>query len=475
MDLLTSAIAYFDSFWAAAVDIVWGLPLVILLVGSGLFFTIYSRFIPFRAAGHALQILRGKYDKPDDPGEISHFQALTSALSATIGMGNIAGVALAVAMGGPGAIFWMWVAGLVGMATKFFTCTLAVMYRKKDANGVEQGGPMYYLEVGLGRWAKPLAIMFAICGMIGCLTLFQMNQLAGLMESQWQIGRWLTGLSGALLVGVVIIGGIKRVGQVTSKVVPAMFVLFMVFAGWVIITNISMVPTVFAAIVKAAFGFEAIAGGAAGMAMREVLVQGVRRAAFSNEAGLGTAPMAHGAAKTKEPVREGLIAMLGPFFDTHIICTMTALVLFVSGVVPMSGGLEISEEVAVVTTANAFDAALPGIGGYLLATIVVLFSISTMMSYSYYSVKCASYLAGSKFGSYYVYVYVLSLIPAALWSQDTIINMLDTSFALMSIPTLTGALLLSPKVYRATKDYFHRMGLSSPRRRGSTLDARSMK
>ncbi|MFH2055025.1 MAG: sodium:alanine symporter family protein [bacterium] len=459
MDLLSRAFNYFDAFWAGAVDVVWGLPLVILLVGSGIYFTILSRFLPFRGVRHALAILRGKYDKKDDPGEISHFQALTSALSATIGMGNIAGVALAVAMGGPGAIFWMWVAGLVGMATKFFTCTLAVMYRKKDEKGVEQGGPMYYLEVGLGRWAKPLAIMFAVCGMIGCLTLFQMNQLAGLMDTQWQVSRWLTGIVGAFLVGIVIIGGIKRVGQVTSKIVPGMFILFFVSAAWVILNNIGMIPAVFAAIVKSAFGIKALGGGAAGLAMREVLVMGVRRAAFSNEAGLGTAPMAHGAAKTKEPVREGLIAMLGPFFDTHIICTMTALVLFVSGVVPLTGGLDISEEVAVVTTANAFDAALPGIGGYLLAAIVVLFSVSTMMSYSYYSVKCAKYLAGSRFGGYYVYVYVLSLIPAALWSQDTIINMLDTSFALMSIPTLTGALLLSPKVYRATKDYFHRMNL----------------
>lgn len=460
MDIFSQFLHWFDSFWTTAVDLVWGLPLVILLVGSGVFFTIFSRFIPFRAARHAIQILRGKYDKKDDPGEISHFQALTSALSATIGMGNIAGVALAVAMGGPGAIFWMWVAGLVGMSTKFFTCTLAVMYRKKDEKGVEQGGPMYYLEVGLGRWAKPLAIMFAVCGMIGCLTLFQVNQLAGLMENQWQVNRWLTGIVSTGLVGIVIIGGIKRVGKVTSKIVPGMFILFFVSALWVILANINMVPAVFAAIVKSAFGIKAIGGGAAGMAMREVLVMGVRRAAFSNEAGLGTAPMAHGAAKTKEPVREGLIAMLGPFFDTHIICTMTALVLFVSGVVPLTGGLDMSDtEVAVVTTANAFDAALPAFGGYLLAMIVVLFSISTMMSYSYYSVKCARYLAGPKFGSYYVYVYVLSLIPAAVWSQSTVINMLDTSFALMSIPTLTGALLLSPKVYRATKDYFQRMKL----------------
>jgi AGCS family alanine or glycine:cation symporter len=393
-NILTAFFRLFDQFWASAVDLVWSLPLVILLVGAGLYFTVLSRFLPFRGARHALDILRGKYDKEDDPGEISHFQALTSALSATIGMGNIAGVALAVAMGGPGAIFWMWIAGLVGMATKFFTCTLAVMYRKEDERGVPQGGPMYYLEVGLGRWAKPLAVMFAVCGMIGCLTLFQMNQLAGLMADQWSVNRWLTGIVCTLLVGFVILGGIKRVGQWTSKIVPGMFLLFFFSALWVILTNVTAVPTVFAAIVKSAFGLAPVTGGAAGLAMREILVMGVRRAAFSNEAGLGTAPMAHGAAKTKEPVREGLIAMLGPFFDTHVVCTMTALVLFVSGVVPLTGGLDISEDIAVVTTANAFDADLPGFGGYLLAAIVVLFSVSTMMSYSYYSVKCANYLLG---------------------------------------------------------------------------------
>jgi AGCS family alanine or glycine:cation symporter len=364
----------FDAFWAAAVDIVWGLPLVILLVGAGVFFTVFSRFVPFRGAWHALQILRGKFDKPDDPGEISHFQALTSALSATLGMGNIGGVALAVSMGGPGAIFWMWIAGLVGMATKFFTCTLAVMYRKKDENGVEQGGPMYFIEVGLGRWGKPLAIMFAVCGMLGCLALFQMNQLSGLLANQWEVNRWLTGVVCALLVGIVILGGIKRVGQVTSKVVPAMFLLYFFGAIFVILANISAVPAVFAAIVKSAFGLEAVAGGAAGMAMKEILVTGVRRATFSNEAGMGTAPMAHGAAKTKEPVREGLIAMIGPFLDTHIICTMTALVLFVTGVAPLTGGLDVSEEVAVVMTAQAFESAMPVIGGYLLAAIVVLFA-----------------------------------------------------------------------------------------------------
>ncbi len=443
--------AWFDSFWAAAVNIAWGLPLVFLLVGAGIYFTFASRFLPFRAVGHALDILRGKYDDPDDPGEISHFRALTSALSATLGMGNISGVAIAVTVGGPGAIFWMWVAGLVGMSTKFFTCTLAILHRQKDENGVEQGGPMYFIEVGLGKYFKPLAVMFAVCGMVGCLALFQVNQLAGLLQSDWSVDRWVTGLTCTILVGLVILGGIVRVGLVTSKIVPAMVVLYVGAALFVIISEITVIPSVLLSIVTSAFGGKALIGGATAVVFKEVLITGIRRAAFSNEAGIGTAPMAHGAAKTKEPVREGLIAMLGPFLDTNIICTMTALVI-------LSTGVPASED-GVVMTVNAFEHAMPGFGRYILTVAIIMFSLSTMMSYSYYSLKCSRYLFGPKFGSYYVYVYVISLLFAAVWSQDTVINILDTSFAMMAIPTLIGALLLSRRVVVVTKDYFRRMGL----------------
>ena len=440
---------FFDSFWSSAVDIAWGLPLVILLIISGVFFTIAGGFIPFRRVGHAIGILRGKYDNPDDPGEISHFHALSSALSATIGMGNIAGVAIAVSLGGPGAIFWMWVAGLVGMSTKFFTCTLATLYRKKDENGIDQGGPMYYIEVGLGKWFKPLAIMFAICGMIGCLAMFQTNQLSSLLNNDWGISKHATGIVCAAIVAVVILGGIVRVGQVTSKIVPTMFVIYLVSALVVILSNASAVPHLLKLIVTSAFGGDAIIGGGTAIAFREVLVNGIKRAAFSNEAGIGTAPMAHGAAKTKEPVREGLIAMLGPFIDTNIVCTLTALVILSAGVSGTDDG--------VVMTVKAFEHALPGMGRYILTLVIVMFSVSTMISYSYYSLKCSRYLFGHRFGSYYVYVYIISLYFAAIWAQDIVINILDTAFAMMAIPTLIGTLLLSPSVVRATKDYFRRM------------------
>lgn len=440
---------FLDNISARAVDLAWGLPLVILLIFAGIYFTIAGRFVPFWGLRHAFDILRGKFDNPDDPGEISHFKALTSALSATIGMGNIAGVAIAVSLGGPGAIFWMWVAGLVGMSTKFFTCTLACLYRKEDTNGIIQGGPMYYIEMGLGKYFKPLAIMFAICGMVGCLSLFQVNQLAGLLYNDWGIAKLTTGVICTLIVGAVILGGIVRVGNVTSKIVPVMFIIYFLAALYIILGNISAVPGILKLIVSSAFGGEALIGGGTAVVFKEVLITGIKRAAFSNEAGMGTAPMAHGAAKTKEPVREGLIAMLGPFFDTNIVCTMTALVILSSGVPAADDG--------VVMTVNAFEKAMPGIGRYILNLVIILFSISTMISYSYYSLKCSRYLFGYKFGSKYIYVYILSLILAAIWTQEMVINILDTSFALMSIPTLISTLLLSPKVIKAAKDYFKRM------------------
>ena len=427
----------------------WGLPLVILLIGGGIYFTLRSGFLPFRGVGHALQILRGKYDNPDDPGEISHFRALTSALSATIGMGNISGVAIAVSVGGPGAIFWLWIAGLVGMSTKFFTCTLATMFRKKDERGINQGGPMYFIEVGLDPKFKPLATMFAICGTVGCLALFQVNQLAGLLENNWGIGRGLTGVVCMLFVGIVIMGGIVRVGQVTSKIVPAMFVLYVLCALYILSSHVSQILPTLKSIATSAFGGVALVGGGTGVVFREVLITGVRRAAFSNEAGIGTAPMAHGAAKTKEPVREGLIAMLGPFLDTNLICTITALVILITGVPAADDG--------VVMTVSAFEKAMPGIGKPVLTLIIALFSISTMISYSYYSLKCARYLFGYNFGSKYIYVYIVSLLFAAYWTQDLVLNMLDMAFALMAIPTVTSTLLLSPKVVAVTRDYYKRM------------------
>lgn len=441
----------FDTFWANAVDIAWGLPLVVLLIGSGIYFSVFSRFLPMRRLRHSFDIILGKYDNPHEPGEISHFQALTSALSATLGMGNIAGVAVAIGVGGPGSLFWMWVAGLVGMATKFFTCTLAVLHRKKDEDGIDQGGPMYFLEVGLGRWARPLAIMFAICGMIGCLSLYQVNQLSTLIQNDYSISKVATGIVCMVIVGAVILGGIVRVGKVSEKTVPLMTLLYVGSALFIIGVNIETVPDVLRSIFAAAFGGQAIVGGGAGLAVREVMITGVKRAAFSNEAGIGTAPMAHGAAKTSEPVREGLIAMIGPFLDTNIVCTLTGLVILCSGV-------PISDD-GVLMTVNAYESAMGISGRLILTVIIILFSVTTMISYSYYSLKCARYLLGKKLGGKYVYIYLLSLPVAAVLEPVTVVNIIDTCFALMAIPTLTGTLLMSGTVMRTTRDYFARMKL----------------
>ena len=439
----------FAEFWAQAVSTLWGLPLVILLTGAGVYFTIATRFLPFRSFRHAIEIIRGKFDDPDDPGEISHFQALTSALSSTIGMGNIAGVAVAVAVGGPGAVFWMWVSGFVGMATKFFTCSLACMYRKVDEDGIAQGGPMYFIELGLGKRFKSLAVMFSICGMVGTLSIFQSNQLSSLLWVDWGIPRLLTGMVAMVLVALVVLGGITRIGKTTARIVPAMCLLYFVACIYIVITNIGDVPGLLMRIIRNGLGLEAVSGGAAGLALKEVMTTGIQRAAFSNEAGIGTAPMAHGAAKTREPIREGLVAMIGPFIDTHIICTLTALVILISGVSTDGGG--------IVMTAQAFEKAMPGIGKVILTVVVVMFAISSMISLSYYGLKCAQYLFGKRKGRYYVYFYLISLPLAAIWSQGVVLNIIDTAFALMAIPTVISTLALSSKVITALEDYLNRM------------------
>ncbi|HEA30916.1 MAG TPA: alanine:cation symporter family protein, partial [Leeuwenhoekiella sp.] len=358
-----------DSFLAELASFVWGLPLLILLIGGGLYLLIYSRFLPFRYLGHAINVLRGKYDNPDDPGEISHFQALTTALSATVGMGNIAGVAVAIAIGGPGAVFWMWVSALVGMGTKFFTCSLAIMYRGKDSAGQIQGGPMYFIMEGLGKNWKPLAIFFSIAGLIGALPVFNVNQLTQaisdiLLEPNGVevgfISNLGIGIFLAIVTGFVILGGLNRISKTASKMVPAMVVLYFIAVLIILGVNATEVPGYFKLIFTEAFSAtyylgDPFLGGVVG----GLIILGIRRGAFSNEAGVGTAPMAHGAAKTGEPIREGLVAMLGPFIDTIIVCTLTALTILVTGV------WKTSDADGVTLTAAAFSESIPVVGPYV--------------------------------------------------------------------------------------------------------------
>ena len=435
----------------------WG-NLLYLLLGGGFFFAVFSRFSPFLYLGHGMVLLLGKKVEQDAPGEVSHFRALCSALSGTVGMGNVAGVAVAITQGGPGAIFWMWVCALLGMATKFYTCSLAVMYRGKDEHGVEQGGPMYFIREGLGQKWKPMAIFFASCGMFGCLPLLQSNQLTQIVNTMFfepqgwfvgsdktvQIGNALFGLLLAVLVGMVVVGGIKRIGAFAARLVPGMVLLYGGTSLIIILLHADKIFPSLSLILSDAFTGKAVAGGALGM----VIVTGVRRAAFSNEAGMGTEAMAHGAAKTKEPIREGLVAMWGPVIDTLIMCTLTGLVLMVTGVWDSGIGD------GVLLTTQAFKQALPGVGPYLLLAGVLCLSFSSMLGFSYYVVKCGCFLFGQKARLPMLGFYLLTIVVSAVVKMDVIINFLDIAFGLMAIPTILSSILLSPKVNQAAKEYF---------------------
>lgn len=447
----------FESFSSYA----WGLPLLILLIGGGLYLLFLSRFLPFRLIGHAIQVLRGKYNDPNDPGEISHFQALMTALSSTIGMGNIAGVAVAIHIGGPGAMFWMWISAIVGMATKFFTCTLAVLYRGKDSNGDIQGGPMYFIIEGLGKNWKPLAIFFSIAGLIGALPVFNVNQLKQainfiLLEPNGvQVNDWTNLMIGIVLVAitsVVILGGLNRISKTAEKLVPSMVVLYFVLVMIILGIYIDEVPRYLLLMFTDAFDADFFAGDAfLGGTLGGLILLGIRRGAFSNEAGIGTAPMAHGATKTDEPVREGLVAMLGPAIDTLIVCTLTALAILVTGV------WQSSDANGVSLTATAFNDAMPGYGKYLLLICIATFSMSSLFTYSYYGTKCMSFIFGAKNKHFYNYFYIASIIMGAVTPLSMMLNLIDGTFALMAIPTMTATLILAPKVIKEFKGYVARM------------------
>jgi len=450
---------YLESFLSSFSSFVWGLPLLLLLIGGGLYLLIRSKLLPLRYLGHALQVLRGKFDDPAHPGQISHFQALTTALSATVGMGNISGVAVAIAVGGPGAVFWMWVSALIGMSTKFFTSTLAILYRGADDTGEPQGGPMYFIVEGLGETWRPLAVLFSICGLIGALPVFNVNQLIQAindivlkphqMEVSFQ-SNFTIGLVLVIITSAVILGGITRVGQVTPKLVPAMVFLYFTLVGVILVSHYEVVGAYLKLIFTDAFSAnyypedQPFLGGVLGA----LILHGIKRGAFSNEAGIGTAPMAHGAAKTNEPVREGLVAMLGPAIDTLVVCTLTALAILVTGV------WQTTEANGVSLTSKAFEATMPVFGNYGLLLCISVFSISSLFSYAYYGEKCMSFLFGVKHKRKYHYLYILSILLGATASLDMMINLIDGAFALMAIPTMTATIVLAPKVLKESREYF---------------------
>ena len=433
---------------------IWGMWLVWLLVGAGVLLTIVNGFPQFRGFKHAFYVVRGHYDNPTEQGEITHFQALTAALSATVGLGNIAGVAVAVTSGGPGAIFWMWVCGFLGMATKYTECTLSTATREVREDGTVAGGPMYYMRKHLPAWLKPMAFVYAgfiTISSFGGGNMFQANQAAALWESSFGVPTWVTGLILVVLVGLVIVGGIKRIGRVTDKLVPAMVFLYVGGALAVIFVHIDLVPGVFGSIFSEAFSVSAAVGGVLGIVIMDVLRQGFRRAAFSNEAGFGSAAIAHAAVKTDEPVREGVVALLEPFVDTIVICTMTGLVILISGVWTQQG-LD-----GAPLTAAAFDSAFDGFGSLLVPTAVFLFAVSTMISWSYYGEKGVEFFLGRRAVMPYRLLFVGLVFIGAVWKLGPVLDFSDAMFGLVAVPNLIALFFLAPKIRALTTDYFGRL------------------
>ena len=446
----------FDKIISEISSFVWGYPLLFILIGGGLYLLFVSKFLPFKYFFHAIDIVRGKFDDKNSDGEISHFQALTTALSATVGMGNIAGVAVAISIGGPGAIFWMWVSGIIGMSTKFFTSALAVMYRGVDSAGKKQGGPMYFIVNGLGKKWFPMAMFFSFCGMVGALPVFNVNQLTQaindivLKPNGFEVSLFSNSIIGLILIiltSIVILGGLKRISRVSARLVPFMVGVYIISILVILIVNYNNVPEYLYLIFYDAFNADYYSGNSAlGGVLGALIILGIRRGAFSNEAGIGMAPMAHGAAKTNNPIKEGFVAMLGPFIDTLMVCTMTALAILVTGAWKTHAD-------GVSLTAAAFESSFSGIGNYILLACVFVFSISSLFSYSYYGTKCLSFIAGDNNKKKYNYIYIISIMLGATTSLSMMINLIDTFFALMAIPTMIATLILAPKVLNELKKY----------------------
>lgn len=436
--------------------VVWGAPMLILILGTGLFLMVALRGMPLLRIFMGFRLMwDGRVKGDDATGEVSPFQALMTCLSATVGTGNIAGVATAIFLGGPGALFWMWCTALVGMATKYSEIVLAVHYREKDERGEYCGGPMYAIKNGLSKSWRWLGIVFAIFGGLagfGIGNMVQSNSMAEVIESSFHIERWVTGLVATIIVASVILGGIKRIAKVSASLVPFMCVGYVVMSLVVLGIYIDRVPDAFALIFTHAFTPAAATGGFAGAAVMMAMQYGVARGIFSNEAGLGTAGIAQAAGTTSSPVRSGLIGMIGTFIDTIIICSMTGLAIICSGV--WTSGAK----GASLSTA-AFESALPGVGGYLVTGALIIFTFTTILGWSYYGEKCWIYLAGRKAVLPFRIFWVLAVFGGAVFQLDFVWLLADTLNALMAIPNLVALLLLSPVVLKLTKDYFDKNNL----------------
>ena len=437
---------------SAVNGIVWGPLIIVLIIGTGTYLSINTKFFSITKIGYVLKNTLFKMFAKDDKGEgeVTAFQAVATALAATVGTGNIAGVATAIALGGPGAVFWMWLAAIMGMTTKFAEVVLAVNYREKTPDGRFVGGPMYYITNGLGKNWKWMAVLFAFFGTfasfgIGCMV--QSNSVALSAQSTFGVPVMVTGIVLAILTGAVIIGGIKRIGAFTEKLVPFMSAIYIVGGLWLIIANASQLPRAFSLIFTNAFTGTAAVGGFAGTVMMQAIRYGVARGIFTNEAGLGSAPIAHAAATTDHPVRQGLWGVFEVFMDTIIICSITALSIMVTGVWE-------SGESGAVLSAMAFDVGLPGVGKYIVSIGLILFAYSTVLGWEYYGERCLEYLLGTKPIMAYRIIWVVAVVVGAVGGLTFMWDLADTLNALMAFPNLIGVLMLSPVVFRLTKEFF---------------------
>ncbi len=439
-------------------EYVGGYLILILLVPTGIYFSFKYRFLQVSGLGHALKLVGGKLSKKEDIGDVSHFKALTTALSATVGTGNIVGVSLAIYYGGPGAIFWLWVTGFFGMMLKMVECTLAQKYRKVNTDGSISGGPMYYIEYGLkdklGKYAKVLAVVFASAAVLcslGTGNMAQANSISDALYSGYGVPVIYTGLGISLLVFLIVIGGLRRIANVTSRLVPVMAVLYFVAALIILVVHISDIPAAFVLIVKSAFTGHAATGGFVGSAFIMTLVWGVRRGLFSNEAGQGSAPMAHAAAKTEHPMREGYVASLEPLVDTLIICTLTALVIILTGA--WKGGT-----LGVGMTVEGFEEGLSRVGfGFLGRHVVsvglLLFAFSTIISWNYYGTRAAQYILGDGAIKPYHYLFTLFIFFGSIWGIEIVWHFVDMVITFMTIPNLIAMLLLTPVMTAEVQRY----------------------
>lgn len=434
----------------------WGTPLLVFLLLANIILIYHSKLLPLWGFVHAIKLVFKKEEDTKHEGQLTHFEALSNALAATIGMGNIAGVAVAIYQGGAGAIFWMWISAIVGMNTKFFECTLAVLYRGKDYQGEIQGGPMYTIEKGLGEKFKPLAIAFAIFGLIGTLALFQINQLASFLETSYQVDPLYSGILFSVVLIYILLGGLKRIASFTSKVVPLMAILYLLLCFIVLGMNFELIIPTFLSIFEQAFGINSAVGGVSGYAIMHVIQTGVKRAAFSNEAGIGTAPMAHGNAKTNEPISEGYVAMLGPFIDTVIVCTLTAITILIG----IKGMNNIGDLNGINLTTYAFTSQLGDFGRHALCIIIFLFAFSTMIGMANYNKKCWDYLFKGKYNltdKTFIVFYGTSIAVAAIVKMNMVIAVIDICYAMMALPNIIATVWLAGKVKDKLDDYNMRM------------------